>query len=115
MQLWPSSMPAGFDMKIYRTVHCGQQANFHMMDTWQYRGRSCPSGHAFLESHPASYVPAARKEREVLIQRSVFLRQSWEELAEALMQRGQNCLHRAAFLLQATGVTLDEQFRIINT
>ncbi|TVU63979.1 alkaline phosphatase [Paenarthrobacter nitroguajacolicus] len=37
MPLRPSSVPAGFDMKIYRTIQWGQLANFHMMDTRQYR------------------------------------------------------------------------------
>lgn len=37
MPLRASSVPAGFDMKIYRTLQWGQLANFHMMDTRQYR------------------------------------------------------------------------------
>jgi alkaline phosphatase D len=37
MPLRASSVPAGFDMKIYRTIQWGQLANFHMMDTRQYR------------------------------------------------------------------------------
>lgn len=37
MPLRASSVPAGADMKIYRTVQWGQLANFHMMDTRQYR------------------------------------------------------------------------------
>jgi alkaline phosphatase D len=37
MPLRAPSMPAGADMKIYRTVQWGQLANFHMMDTRQYR------------------------------------------------------------------------------
>lgn len=37
MPLRASSVPAGFDMKIYRTIQWGRLANFHMMDTRQYR------------------------------------------------------------------------------
>lgn len=37
MPLRPSSLPAGPDMKIYRRLQWGQLANFHMMDTRQYR------------------------------------------------------------------------------
>ncbi len=37
MPLRAPSIPAGTDMKIYRTVQWGQLANFHMMDTRQYR------------------------------------------------------------------------------
>lgn len=37
MPLRASSVPAGYDMKIYRTIQWGQLANFHMMDTRQYR------------------------------------------------------------------------------
>ena len=37
MPLRASSVPAGSDMKIYRTIQWGQLANFHMMDTRQYR------------------------------------------------------------------------------
>lgn len=37
MPLRASSVPAGADMKIYRTVQWGQLANFHMLDTRQYR------------------------------------------------------------------------------
>jgi len=37
MPLRAPAIPAGADMKIYRTVQWGQLANFHMMDTRQYR------------------------------------------------------------------------------
>ena len=37
MPLRASTVPAGADMKIYRTMQWGQLANFHMMDTRQYR------------------------------------------------------------------------------
>ncbi|MBT2512525.1 alkaline phosphatase [Arthrobacter sp. ISL-30] len=37
MPLRPSSLPSGSDMKIYRRLQWGQLANFHMMDTRQYR------------------------------------------------------------------------------
>ena len=37
MPLRASSVPSGADMKIYRRVQWGQLANFHMMDTRQYR------------------------------------------------------------------------------
>ena len=37
MPLRRSSVPAGADMKIYRSIQWGQLANFHMMDTRQYR------------------------------------------------------------------------------
>lgn len=50
------------------------------------------------------------KGRGVAIQWWVFLRQSWEEPAETLTQRGQNCLHRPAFLLQATGLRSASNF-----
>lgn len=37
MPLRRPAMPAGIDMQIYRRVQWGQLANFHMMDTRQYR------------------------------------------------------------------------------
>jgi len=37
MPLRPSALPSGADMTIYRRVQWGRLANFHMMDTRQYR------------------------------------------------------------------------------
>jgi alkaline phosphatase D len=44
MPLRASSVPAGTDMKIYRTIQWGQLANFHMMDTRQYRDAQISGG-----------------------------------------------------------------------
>jgi alkaline phosphatase D len=44
MPLRASSVPAGTDMKIYRTIQWGQLANFHMMDTRQYRDAQLSGG-----------------------------------------------------------------------
>jgi alkaline phosphatase D len=38
MPLRRSSMPRGIDMQLYRRVHWGGLATFHMLDTRQYRG-----------------------------------------------------------------------------
>jgi alkaline phosphatase D len=37
MPLRPSAMPRGIDMQLYRRVHWGDLATFHMLDTRQYR------------------------------------------------------------------------------
>ena len=37
MPLRRTSMPTGLDMQLYRRVHWGGLATFHMLDTRQYR------------------------------------------------------------------------------
>ncbi|HEX2143229.1 MAG TPA: alkaline phosphatase D family protein [Glycomyces sp.] len=45
MPLRKSSVPAGIDMQLYRRVRWGRLANFHMMDTRQYRDdQACGDG-----------------------------------------------------------------------
>ncbi|MEU6858782.1 alkaline phosphatase D family protein [Glycomyces sp. NPDC046736] len=45
MPLRRSSVPSGIDMQLYRRVQWGQLANFHMMDTRQYRDdQACGDG-----------------------------------------------------------------------
>ena len=46
MPLRRSSAPSGIDMQLYRRVRWGQLANFHMLDTRQYRDdQSCGDGY----------------------------------------------------------------------
>ena len=44
MPLRASSVPAGADMRIYRRIQWGKLANFHMLDTRQYRDAQIADG-----------------------------------------------------------------------
>lgn len=56
MPLRPSSAPAGIDMQLYRRVRWGDLANFHMLDTRQYRDdQGCGDGY---KDCPAAIDPA---------------------------------------------------------
>lgn len=49
-------MPAGIDMQLYRRVRWGRLANFHLLDTRQYRAdQGCGDGY---KDCPAAYDPA---------------------------------------------------------
>lgn len=57
MQLRPSSLPRGAGMRLYRRVHWGALATFHMLDTRQYRGDQ-PCGDRFPSDCPERTDPA---------------------------------------------------------
>jgi alkaline phosphatase D len=66
MPLRRTSVPHGIDMRLYRRIHWGQLATFHMLDTRQYRDdqlcgdgfRSCPAA-----VDPARSILGAEQER----------------------------------------------------
>ena len=46
MPLRPSSAPQGIDLQLYRRIHWGELATFHMLDTRQYRDdQGCGDGY----------------------------------------------------------------------
>ncbi|GAA1589514.1 alkaline phosphatase D family protein [Actinoplanes couchii] len=56
MPLRRSSIPNGIDMQLYRRLHWGRLATFHMLDTRQYRDdQGCGDGY---KDCPATYDPA---------------------------------------------------------
>ncbi len=56
MPLRRSSVPVGIDMQLYRTVRWGQLANFHLLDTRQFRDdQACDDGY---DACPAAADPA---------------------------------------------------------
>ncbi|SDT73893.1 alkaline phosphatase D family protein [Actinoplanes derwentensis] len=56
MPLRRSSIPNGLDMQLYRRLHWGRLATFHMLDTRQYRDdQGCGDGY---KDCPAAYDPA---------------------------------------------------------
>ncbi|HWS38816.1 MAG TPA: alkaline phosphatase D family protein [Actinoplanes sp.] len=56
MPLRRSSIPNGIDMQLYRRLHWGRLATFHMLDTRQYRDdQGCGDGY---KDCPAAYDPA---------------------------------------------------------
>jgi alkaline phosphatase D len=56
MPLRRTSIPRGIDMRLYRRVHWGRLATFHMLDTRQYRDdQGCGDGY---KDCPAAYDPA---------------------------------------------------------
>ena len=59
MPLRRSAMPRGIDMQLYRRVHWGGLATFHMLDTRQYRTDQ-PCGDGFRSDCAERLDPAAR-------------------------------------------------------
>ncbi|MEU4691994.1 alkaline phosphatase D family protein [Actinoplanes sp. NPDC023714] len=56
MPLRRTSVPRGIDMQLYRRLHWGRLATFHMLDTRQYRDdQGCGDGY---KDCPAAYDPA---------------------------------------------------------
>lgn len=56
MPLRRTSVPRGIDMRLYRRLHWGRLATFHMLDTRQYRDdQGCGDGY---QDCPAAYDPA---------------------------------------------------------
>jgi alkaline phosphatase D len=56
MPLRRTSIPQGIDMQLYRRIRWGRLANFHMLDTRQYRDdQGCGDGY---KDCPAAYDPA---------------------------------------------------------
>jgi alkaline phosphatase D len=70
MPLRPSSVPRGIDMQLYRRVHWGALATFHMLDTRQYRTDQ-PCGDEFRSDcierlNPAASLTGVDQERWLL-------------------------------------------------
>ena len=70
MPLRQSSVPNGIDMQLYRRVHWGALATFHMLDTRQYRTDQ-PCGDEFRSDcverfNPAATLTGADQERWLL-------------------------------------------------
>jgi alkaline phosphatase D len=70
MPLRRSSIPNGIDMQLYRRLHWGALATFHMLDTRQYRTDQ-PSGDEFRSDgierlNPAASLTGADQERWLL-------------------------------------------------
>lgn len=70
MPLRPTSAPRGGDMQLYRRVHWGALASFHMLDTRQYRTDQ-PCGDEFRATcadrhNPAATLTGADQERWLL-------------------------------------------------
>ncbi len=84
MPLRRSALPAGPDMQLYRRLHWGRLASFHMLDTRQYRDdqacgdgyRDCPDA-----ADPARSLPGWQQERWLAagFQRS---RATWDVLGQ---------------------------------
>jgi alkaline phosphatase D len=70
MPLRSASVPRGIDMQLYRRVHWGALATFHMLDTRQYRTHQ-PCGDEFRSDclerlNPAASLTGAGQERWLL-------------------------------------------------
>ncbi|WP_030482495.1 alkaline phosphatase D family protein [Nocardioides aequoreus] len=84
MPLRRSALPSGPDMQLYRRLHWGRLASFHMLDTRQYRDdqacgdgyRDCPDA-----ADPARSLPGWQQERWLAagFQRS---RATWDVLGQ---------------------------------
>lgn len=69
MPLRRSSVPNGIDMQLFRRVQWGQLANFHMLDTRQYRDdQACGDGYDDCPeaADPARTLTGAEQERWLL-------------------------------------------------
>ncbi len=69
MPLRRRSVPAGPDLQLYRRVQWGDLANFHMMDTRQYRSdQACGDGYKDCPAaaDPARSLPGAEQEQWLL-------------------------------------------------
>ncbi len=65
MPLRSSSKPRGIDMQLYRRVHWGELATFHMLDTRQYRDdQACGDGYKDCPeaSDPSRSITGAQQE-----------------------------------------------------
>ncbi len=66
MPLRRSALPDGPDMQLFRRIHWGRLASFHMLDTRQYRDdQACGDGYKDCPeaADPARSLPGARQER----------------------------------------------------
>ncbi|GAA1764445.1 hypothetical protein GCM10009712_11150 [Pseudarthrobacter sulfonivorans] len=83
MPLRAWSAPARFDMKIYRTIQWGQLANFHMMDTRQYRDDQL-AGNGWKKIVAEGRRPHHHRRRagEVAAGRLPQLHQRWDILGQ---------------------------------
>ncbi|MBR7744314.1 alkaline phosphatase D family protein [Phycicoccus sp. BSK3Z-2] len=66
MPLRRSSVPSGPDLQLYRRVHYGDLATFHMLDTRQYRSdQACGDGYKDCPdaADPSRSLPGAEQER----------------------------------------------------
>lgn len=69
MPLRRTSVPAGPDLQLFRTVQWGQLANFHMLDTRQYRSdQACGDGYKDCPdaADPARSLPGSAQEEWLL-------------------------------------------------
>jgi alkaline phosphatase D len=69
MPLRRSSIPRGIDMQLYRRIRWGKLANFHMLDTRQYRSdQGCGDGYDDCPEavDPARSITGAEQERWLL-------------------------------------------------
>ncbi|AWS42339.1 alkaline phosphatase [Streptosporangium sp. 'caverna'] len=69
MPLRRGSIPRGIDMQLYRRIQWGQLANFHMLDTRQYRSdQGCGDGYDDCPEavDPARSITGAAQERWLL-------------------------------------------------
>jgi alkaline phosphatase D len=69
MPLRRSSVPRGIDMQLYRRLHWGRLATFHMLDTRQYRDdQGCGDGYKDCPaaSDPARTITGAEQEKWLL-------------------------------------------------
>ncbi len=69
MPLRRTSIPRGIDMKLYRRLHWGRLATFHMLDTRQFRSdQACGDGYKDCpdSADPARSITGARQERWLL-------------------------------------------------
>lgn len=69
MPLRRTSVPKGIDMQLYRRLHWGRLATFHMLDTRQYRDdQGCGDGYKDCPaaSDPARSITGAEQERWLL-------------------------------------------------
>lgn len=69
MPLRRTSVPAGPDLQLFRRVHWGRLATFHMLDTRQYRSdQACGDGYKECPdaADPARSLPGAAQEKWLL-------------------------------------------------
>ena len=69
MPLRRTSIPRGIDMQLYRRLHWGRLATFHLLDTRQFRSdQACGDGYKDCpdSADPARSITGARQERWLL-------------------------------------------------
>ena len=88
MPLRRSALPSGPDMLLYRNVGFGQLANFHVLDTRQYRTPQ-PQGDGVKPSHPMLMDPKGtllgERQREWLFTGLERSPAAWNVLAQQVM------------------------------